>query len=787
MNYFTRLSLFFVSCLASSCWGDVKSIHVMVNDTYKGRLDIELDNDLDICVSMGLLQQLKVRQTTAKSSELTEDGCLTASALQRRNIRKSYDESTQLLRIMLPGSQVDDGNNEPDTRRWDNGVTAGFIDYRLNYARYGGSQYADADRQASLYADLNTGFNLDAWRIRYEPVYQQETWGKAQWYTERALAYRDIPDWRSQLSVGDGATASTLFNSIRFRGASLASDERMLPNRLRGTFPWIRGYAHSNAEVKVRQNGEVIYQTFVSPGSFVLKDVYPPDPSGDIETTIKESDGTESVRRVPYSVMPNLVHDRQWKYDVTAGKVRPYHGIEQVEPTFYRIGVGYGLPSNLTLFGGFLAADIYRSAALGIGRSLGEWGTLSVDYSLSSAEDPRRTENDRGGMARLRYAKAFPALESSLNVLAQYYPDQRYRTFGQTVSQQQTYWWDWEEGVFVGEFDAEKKYRLEASYNQYFSESDSLYLTVVREAMRGKDKGETSLEFGYSATWGDVDVSLYAEYTDSLFNQAQSQVGVSFSIPLGAVGVPRMKFNLDETLAHNDSGSRRAGVSGTLFSDFSLSYDASASQNQRSGEGQDVSLDYQYNAGELRVGYSRGDGYRMQTGELSGSVVAHSGGITLGQSLGETMAIVNVADSPGIGVDNQYGVTTDRWGNAIVTTLTPYRPNRLTLGTFSLPDATHLAESEAEVVPTAGAIVFTRFPAARRGDGMLATTAPEVARPAAPAPQALPLPATDGSADSSARTSMAQSDAVKGDLVFTRFPSHPVNAATATRRFSSSR
>ncbi|AGB83966.1 P pilus assembly protein, porin PapC [Serratia sp. FGI94] len=714
---FTLLPLAFATTCALA---EVNKIYLIFNDTYKGRAAIELDAAGAPCVTPGLLSEWGVRQSLAASLATTPGGCISPD---EPGVQLFYEPISQLLTVDVAPRMVGGGDI---SHRWDDGVNAGFIDYQLNYGHYSAERYRDAERRYSLFAEWNTGLNLGAWRLRYQPIYQKDAWGQPSWHTEKALAYRDLKAWRALLSIGDNHTPSTLFDNVKYRGIQLASDDRMLPESLRQFSPWIRGMARSNAEIKVRQNGEVIYQTFVSPGAFILKDVYPPDPDGDITVTVRESDGTETERKLPYSSMPNLVHGGRFRYDLTLGKYQPYFGIEQQQPQFGQLSVSYGLPAKTTLYGGVLLSGPYRSAAVGVGKSFNQWGALSADYNYAAARQPRRGADDRGGMWRLRYARTIPSWESSVSLLAQYYPRQRYRTFGDAVEQQTLYWWDWEDDLFIGDFDAEKKYRLEARYNQYFSESDSLYLTLAREAKRGQDKGETSVELGYSATWGEVDVNLYAEYSRRNYGKEQGQIGLSFSVPLGKLALPRMKLNYDHRLAKNGAGSRRVGVSGTLLSDYSLSYDLSTSQSQSAGSSQDASASYQYNAGSLRLGYARGRNYRQQNIELAGSLMAHAGGVTLGQTLGETMAIVQVPGAAGIGIDNQYGVTTDWRGYAVVSTLTPYRVNRLSLDTFELPDDEELPQPEIEVVPTAGAIMFSRFAPAQT------LTPPDAARTSSP-------------------------------------------------------
>ncbi|WP_260513553.1 fimbria/pilus outer membrane usher protein [Serratia fonticola] len=705
-----HIAIMSLGLLVNGARAETNNVYLIINDNFKGELAVNLGLDGQPCINAPLLREWGIRDA-AIVMETTPEGCILPDVLSARKIGVFYEPIAQLLTVDIPAGMLGDSKL---AGRWDDGINAAFVNYQFNYGHYAGENYRDTQRHESLYADITTGVNVGPWRLRYQPVYQKEIWGNPTWHTERALAYRDIKAWRATLTLGDSVTPSVLFDNVRFRGISLVSDSRMLPDGLRQFSPWVRGFARSNAEVRVRQNGEIIYQTFVSPGAFVLKDVYPPALEGDLTVTIRESDSTETERKIPYSSMPNLVYAGQWRYDASVGKYQPYYGMEEEQPGFAQVSVSYGLPGKVTLYGGFQGADIYRSAAVGIGKSLNQWGAISADYTFSSARQPRRSAPDTGGMARMRYAKAFPAWESSLSLMAQYYPRQRYRTFGTAIDQQSTYWWDWEDGIFVGDFDEEKKYRLEARYNQYLSDSDSLYLTLTREATRGNQRGETSVEMGFSASLGKVDVALYAEYNRPSYGKEQAQLGLSVSLPLNALGAPRMKLNYDHTLANDRTDSRRIGVSGTLLDDYSLSYNASTSQSQRNGSSQDLSANYQYNAGDLRVGHSQGAGYRQQNLELAGSLMAHQEGLTLGQTLGETVAIVSVPGTPGIGIDNQYGVTTDWRGYALIGNLTPYRINSLTLDSFELPDTLELPESDQEVVPTAGAIMFSRFAPARK-------------------------------------------------------------------------
>ncbi|WP_251274134.1 fimbria/pilus outer membrane usher protein, partial [Enterobacter hormaechei] len=87
---------------------------------------------------------------------------------------------------------------------------------------------------------------------------------------------------------------------------------------LRGYAPEIRGMARTNAKVTVRQNSAIIYETTVSPGEFVINDLYPTGFGGDLTVTVREADGNENFFLVPYTAMPQLIRPGSYRYSFTA-------------------------------------------------------------------------------------------------------------------------------------------------------------------------------------------------------------------------------------------------------------------------------------------------------------------------------------------------------------------------------------------------------------------------------------------------------------------------------------
>ncbi|HCT6782877.1 TPA: fimbria/pilus outer membrane usher protein, partial [Proteus mirabilis] len=111
----------------------------------------------------------------------------------------------------------------------------------------------------------------------------------------------DIARLRAQFTLGDFYTNGELMDSLSLRGIRLASDERMLPNSLRGYAPIVRGIANSNAKVTIYQNAHILYETTVPAGPFVINDLYPSGYAGDLLVQITESNGQTRTFTVPFA------------------------------------------------------------------------------------------------------------------------------------------------------------------------------------------------------------------------------------------------------------------------------------------------------------------------------------------------------------------------------------------------------------------------------------------------------------------------------------------------------
>ncbi len=107
--------------------------------------------------------------------------------------------------------------------------------------------------------------------------------------------------------------------------------------------------------------------------------------------------------------------------------------------------------------------------------------------------------------------------------------------------------------------------------------------------------------------------------------------------------------------------------------------------------------------------YSYGRDFRQSSIGASGSIVAHSGGVTMTPQRGQTMVLVEAPDAAGAIVTNSPGVRIDDNGYAVVPYVAPYRMTNVTLDPNGMSRDVELESSSQQVAPYAGAIAKLEF------------------------------------------------------------------------------
>lgn len=147
-----------------------------------------------------------------------------------------------------------------------------MLDYNLLGSKFVPKEGA---RSTNFSSYGTTGANMGPWRLRGDYQYtnshssngprsDQFTWAQV-------YLYRAIPALGAKLSGGQTYLNSDIFDSFRFAGVSLNSDQRMLPPSLRGYAPQVTGIAKTNARVIISQNSRIIYQANVPQGRLLFR------------------------------------------------------------------------------------------------------------------------------------------------------------------------------------------------------------------------------------------------------------------------------------------------------------------------------------------------------------------------------------------------------------------------------------------------------------------------------------------------------------------------------------
>ncbi|MGY5359393.1 fimbria/pilus outer membrane usher protein [Cronobacter dublinensis] len=597
-----------------------------------------------------------------------------------------------------------------DPQYWDDGIPALFSNYTFN----GTDTQSDVEAgDSSQYLNLQNGLNIGPWRVR-----NYSTWSKsddeASWDTVYTFLQRDIKPWRSQLMLGESYSPSIIFDSVKFKGAQLATDDNMLPDSLRGFAPVIRGIASSNAEVTVRQNGYIIFQDTVAPGAFEISDLYPTSHSGDLEVTIKEADGKERRFIQPFSAVPIMQRPGQLKYSLTAGEYDP-SGPDDATPTFAQGTLIYGLNNRFTLYGGAMGADTYQAAALGVGVGLDEWGSVSVDVTQARSQLQNNTTST-GQSYRFQYSKNIEYTDTAIT-LAGY----RYSTSGYYDFEEANHEASWYDDRYSGYY--QQRSQLQISINQTLSGIGSFYLNGYQRDFWNRTDKEQNLSAGFAFSVSGMTWTLSSTWNKT-DDQTDRQIALGVSIPLSRwLNNSWATFNVSQ----NQDGDTRyqSGLSGTLMDDGRLSYSLQQSYNQagQNGDnGADSSADLNYKSrfANLSLGYYRSDETRQWNYGASGALVVHPHGVTLAQPLGDAFALVDANGASDIRFRNQSGVATDWLGYAVIPWLSPYERNELSLDTTVMPAGVDAENTHLTLIPNKGALVYAHIDA-REGHRLLLT------------------------------------------------------------------
>ncbi|WP_332612483.1 fimbria/pilus outer membrane usher protein [Achromobacter sp. ESBL13] len=669
------------------------------------------DNDTQPCLPAKVFEQIGLNVTLLDGwppAPAAEADCV---GLDRLPPASRFDIDLSELRADLSIAQLylkSTARGYVPPEEWDTGVNAGFLSYGINLSS---NRYANQDNR-QLYSSVNAGLNLGALRFRHNGSFSMANRigasGGSHYQALSSYVQRDATPLGAQLTLGQFYTPGNIFDSIPYTGIQLSSDERMLPDSMRGFAPVVRGIADTTAKVSVRQGNNLLYETTVSPGPFAIDDLYNTGYAGDLDVTVTEADGRTKRFLVPYASVAQLLRPGSSRFSLTGGRYRDDTLVSP--PAFLQGTYQRGLSDTVTGYGGIIAAQRYRAVQGGVAAST-PWGALAADLTQSRAKPlrhagQRASDVESGRSLRLSYSKLLEPTSTNFSVVAYRFSSEGYLGFGEFSRRVA--------GRDGAPTRGQERSRLQMNISQPLADGwGQVALSGVAQNYWGRDqRRDTSFYAGYSNgyRWGTLSVSVTRTRDDS--GRFGNQYLLSLSVPLGrGSNTPFFSTSLN-TQGQGDSAVN-ASLSGSAGEAGQFGYNVYASQDrnrdQRSAN-QGGSVRYDTGHATYMLSGSRGDNYRQLGAGMRGTLVAHAGGINATQSQGETIAVLHAPDAQGAAIGSNSRGRIDGNGYGVVAGLMPYRRNDVALDPKGTSQDVEFEMTSQQVAPRAGAVVLLRYP-----------------------------------------------------------------------------
>ena len=631
----------------------------------------------------------------------------------------TFDLSRLRLDISVPQAMMKSTpRGSVDIKSLDAGQTMAYVNYDTNY--YTSSAFGF--KTNSFYAGLNAGVNIGLWRLHQQSAYSFTDGGNtrySRWNNIRAYAERPLPEIGSQLVVGQNFTSGNLLSSVGYTGVHIETDERSLPDSMQGYAPVVTGIANTNARVVVSQNGNTIYQTTVAPGPFRITDLSPTSFQGDLTVQVFEANGQVSSFVVPFSAVPNSRRAGSSHYSATLGKVRQVQG---ANAAFADLTYERGLTNHVTLNSATRLSSDYQSLLAGAVFAT-PVGAFGLNASWSNALD-QTGHHTNGWLSSITYSHTIAATQTTFALAGYRYSTSGYRDFVDALGARAAY----KNGQNWSSSTYQQRNQFTVNVNQNLDSYGSLSLSLGVSNYYGAKSRDTQFQISYNNHFKSLsyNLSFVRQHTGPLYTTSgpgfvtgNTQTGRQYptsntfmatvSIPFGS-GPRSASVSGGVTLDSHSSSTYQASVSGIADEAQTISYGLTGTA--QTGDGQrSISGNIQKNLSMITMGasYSQGNGFWQAGATARGAAVAHSGGVTFGPYLSDTFGLVEAKGAEGATVRNGQGAQVDRWGYAIVPSLTPYRYNDVALDTKGISTRAELTGNQLRVAPYPGSSVLLRF------------------------------------------------------------------------------
>lgn len=652
------------------------------------------------CFTPDMVEKFGFKEAYQKKVTPWHNGeCLDVTALP--GVTVTPDTGENVLTVSVPQAYMEYiTDNWVPPSMWDNGIPGLLADYNLN-AQSRHNETGSGGDDNTLSGNGTFGANFGPWRARadWQSNYQNSSdddngSGQKSWDWSRFYLYRALPALKAKLTLGEDYVNSDLFDSFRFTGGSLISDDNMLPPNLRGYAPEVTGVAKTNAKVTISQQGRVIYESQVAAGPFAIQDLNSAV-AGTLDVRVQEQDGSVQEYKVNTANIPYLTRPGTVRYKFFAGQPTDYDHHSQGN-TFGTGEFSWGISNGWSLYGGMVSSSKYLALAVGVGRDLMALGALAFDVTRSDAK--LEGEHRHGQSYRVSYSKRFDDTGSQVTFAGYRFSEKDFMSFNDYLSYRADY------GDYM-----QSKEMYTITFNQQFEKLGiSAYLNYSHQTYwnsPAEDRYSLSLSRYFDiGRWKNINASLTA-YRNKFNGENDDGMYLSLSIPWGDSGTLGLNSSYN-----GDNNSHNLSYYGRLKNGDNYRVAAGGTDDGGSLSGY---YDHYGDMAEVtgNVDYQHGQ-YSSAGMSLRGGMTATLQGAALHRSntTGGTRMLLDTGDAANIPVRGYSNVTkTNRFGKAVITEVNNYSKNSLSIDINNLPENAESTSSVVQATLTEGAIGYRKF------------------------------------------------------------------------------
>lgn len=702
-------------------------VDVYVNGRFVERMQLEfkeIQQEVQPCFQPDMLKRIGLQQHYVDSAEqlVAQQQCFLLLS-QVKGSELKLDFGRLRLNLSIPQQELQYvPRGYVNAAEWNAGSSIAFMNYTASYYYNSNNTEASQTHQDSAYLSLSSGMNFGKWQFRQQSSVNYRLDNRVSWENLQSYVMRAVPEIHGQLTLGQVYSSGQFFSGLSFNGLNIATDDRMLPESVRGYAPVVQGVAKTKAKVSILQNGKEIYQTSVAPGAFKITDLYPTNYHGDLTVLIYEADASVTQFKVPFSALPESLRAGLYRYNFDLGRTRDIGE----DSYFSNITYQRGINNAVTLNTGLRIAEDFQAILLGATYS-SFWGAFgsNMTYSHATIEQLGRVQ---GWLASLTYSKTMQPSNTHISIAGYRYSTEGYRDLSDVIGMRYALknGDTWQSSSYL------QRSRIELSVNQNLGRWGMLFMSGSLQDYYANRDQDIQMQLGYNKTFKNgvsLNLSLIrqtnATYQSSSSNDNQGHLAhavqqssrtdttlsLSLSLPLASAKKARApSLDLAYSHASDQSGSLQAMLSATPEKDHTINYVLGLSYDERLHSATcNGNLSKHFD--NLSVGLSAAASQEswQVSGNAQGALAIHSGGITFGPYLSETFALIEAKGAYGAKVFNGQGASINKSGYALLPALTAYRYNSIALDPQGIPEQIEIQSGEQQVVPLAGAAIKVRF------------------------------------------------------------------------------